>query len=165
MKHLIKNNQIVMSGIPGTFTRENGQAFWGGYQNMTELHHADGWREEEMPEYDPVLQDLGEPYFDAENDIVKYNVVDKELPAIADVRKEKLAALSSVMNDFSLLISRAKLLYPTDEGLNTIIETIKTVKAKTVNDIETLELQALIKYRIKPEDIAYLKGLLEPYML
>lgn len=75
MKHLIKNNQILLSGIPAYFTRENGEGFWGGYDLRTDLHYLDGWRDEIIPEFDDVLQTLGSPYYDPASDKVKYPVV------------------------------------------------------------------------------------------
>lgn len=32
MKYLIKNNEIIKFGLPGTFTRESGELFLGGYE-------------------------------------------------------------------------------------------------------------------------------------
>ncbi len=78
-----------MSGIPGTFVRDNGQAFWGGYENMTDLHYADGWRDEAVPEYDPRTQQLGVPYYDPVLDIVAYPVVDRVVD-LENARAEKI---------------------------------------------------------------------------
>jgi hypothetical protein len=79
MKHLIKNNKIVMSGIPASFTRENGESFWGGYQNRTDLHYADGWRDEVIPAFDPLTQRLGEPYYDILLKKVTYPVIERDI--------------------------------------------------------------------------------------
>ena len=49
MKHLIKNNEIVRSGIPSHFTRKNGEGFWGGYENRTDLHQTGGCRRGAIP--------------------------------------------------------------------------------------------------------------------
>ena len=91
MKHLIKNNQITRSegSIPSKFTRENGESFWGGYQNRTDLHYEDGWRDEIMPEVDQFHQ-LGERYYDDENDVVTYTVIEKVID-LAELLQRRLA--------------------------------------------------------------------------
>lgn len=75
MKHLIKNNQIVQSGIPSHFTRENGEGFWGGYETRTDLHYEDGWRDEVVAEFTPRLQSLGEAYYDKDTDTVRRDAI------------------------------------------------------------------------------------------
>ena len=85
MKHLIKNNQIVQSGIPTNFTRENGEGFWGGYENRTDLHFEDGWRNEVVPEFDPVTEQLGSAFYSEDLDAVTYTVaVNPELPTLEE---------------------------------------------------------------------------------
>lgn len=78
MKHLIENNKIVKSGIPRNFTRPNGEAFWGGYQNMTALHDADGWVGEITPAFDSVTHHLGERYYDIDLGKVTYSLIEIE---------------------------------------------------------------------------------------
>ena len=85
MKHLIKNNQIVRSGIPTNFTRENGEGFWGGYENRTDLHYEDGWRDEIIPEYDPVTEQLGSAFYSKDMDAIIYKVICREdLPTLEE---------------------------------------------------------------------------------
>ena len=76
MKHLVRNNEIIMSGIPSVFTRENGEFFYGGYENMTDLHYEDGWRDEVIPEdYDPSTQYLADLHYDEFDDVVTYTAL------------------------------------------------------------------------------------------
>lgn len=91
MKHLIKNNQIVMSGLPEVFTRENGESFWGGYENRTDLHYEDGWRDEVIPAYDPLLEGLGELFYSVRSDVVTYEIYPRtDIPSIDQLKNEKI---------------------------------------------------------------------------
>ncbi len=94
MKHLIKNNQIVQSGIPTNFTRENGEGFWGGYETRTDLHHQDGWRDEVVPEFDPVTEKLGLPFYSEQFDTVTYELeVRLDLPTLAEAKNRKVTEI------------------------------------------------------------------------
>jgi hypothetical protein len=99
MKYLIKNNQIVKSGLPNRFKRENGELFFGGYQHRTDLHHADGWRERVVPEFDPETHYLGLPFYDAINDVVTMElmVIAYELMDIEVIRAEKHEAFERIL--------------------------------------------------------------------
>jgi hypothetical protein len=91
MKHLIKNNQIVQSGIPTNFTRENGEGFWGGYETRTDLHHEDGWRDEVVPEYDPVTELLGSAFYSEQFDVVTYEINERhDLPSLEEAISRKV---------------------------------------------------------------------------
>jgi hypothetical protein len=94
MKHLIKNNEIVQSGLPTHFTRENGEGFWGGYETRTDLHYEDGWRDEVVPEYDPVTELLGSPFYSEEPDAVTYEVAERlNLPSLEEAKSRKVAEI------------------------------------------------------------------------
>ena len=91
MKHLIKNNQIVQSGIPSNFTRANGEGFWGGYENRTDLHYEDGWRDEIVPEFDPVTEQLGSAFYSDNLDAVIYKIICREdLPLLEEAISRKV---------------------------------------------------------------------------
>lgn len=91
MKHLIKNNQIVQSGIPSHFTRENGEGFWGGYETRADLHFEDGWRDEVVPEFDPVTEQLGSTFYSEDLDAVTYKVaVNEYLPSLEEAISRKV---------------------------------------------------------------------------
>ncbi len=163
MKHLIKNGQIVQSGIPRRFTRENGQVFLGGYQNMTDLHYEDGWREEVLPEFDSSLFQLGNPFYDEEQDKVSYSLYETPFD-LEDKQKQLLAELEIAEDDMERLISRCERVNGRDnEGLNTVIATILQVQRDTRTAIPLLTEEQARIFRIKKEDIDFLKSLLQPY--
>lgn len=81
MKHLIKDGNIIMSGLPSHFTRENDEGFWGGYENRTDIHYEDGWRDEVIPEYDTDTEVLGDIYYDEASDSVTYTII----PVVLDL--------------------------------------------------------------------------------
>jgi hypothetical protein len=79
-----------MSGIPGHFTRENGEGFWGGYENRTDIHYQDGWRDEIIPEYNPMIGRLGSAMFNPELDAVTYQVIERtDLPTLENAKFNK----------------------------------------------------------------------------
>jgi hypothetical protein len=121
MKHLVKDGQIVMSGVPSIFERENGQLFYGGYENMTDLHYSDDWRDEVIPEYDPIIQSLGEPYYNSANDIVTYSVVDKHLD-LAIILQKRLSEFEDFQKSFRREITE---LYLEEIALGTLSEDVK----------------------------------------
>ncbi len=47
-----------------------------GYHRKTEAHHEDGWRNVVKPKITSA-QRLGETYYDEENNVVTYNIIDK----------------------------------------------------------------------------------------
>ena len=132
MKHLIKNNQIVQSGIPESFTRENGESFWGGYQNMTELHYQDGWRDEVIPQYDPVLDQLGEPFYSEQFDVVIYSISPRtDLLTLETIRADKIQEIKSRTRD---------LLFVTDGYIIRRAETGKSVPQGILNSRQAIRV-------------------------
>lgn len=83
---LDQNNHAWLNGkTVGTIvTRPNyPNKFWVtkkydcAYQHKTAIHEADGWRDVVQPEPPQPNQKRGEIYFDEENDVFTYQVVDK----------------------------------------------------------------------------------------
>ena len=169
MKARFENDEIkIYQSIPKKFEKiidGRPQTVFGYDKKPESVHYGDGFRDVIKPPYDKDLKKLGEVFHNEEDDNFTFTIIDKELPPIEDVRTLLFKDLGSRMDVFSLKISRAKLLYPNDEELDQAIEIIKGVKVQTVTDIKTLELAALIKYRIRQQDIDYLNGLLEPFQL
>ncbi len=163
MKHLVKNGQIIISGIPGHFKRRNGQTFWGGYQNMTDLHYPDGWRDEEKPGIDFSFQRYGEPFFDPDLDKVVYPVID--LPFDLEAKQKQLfAELNSHQDDFERLISRCERIYgKNNAGLNEAIDSVLQVRAQTVEAINDLTEETGRTFSIRQEDIDSLKALFNEF--
>jgi hypothetical protein len=134
MKHLIKNNQIVMSGIPGHFTRESGEGFWGGYDERTDLHYTDGWRDEVVPEYDPIMQKLGKVFYDVALDAVTYPVKARtDLPTLEEAKNRKLREIKRMAKD---------LLDETDFYAIRKAETGKAIPAEVIIDRQTIRAKA-----------------------
>ncbi|MDP3643081.1 MAG: hypothetical protein Q8S54_07810 [Bacteroidota bacterium] len=149
MKHLIKDNQILQSGIPSHFTRESGEAFWGGYENMTEIHYEDGWRDEVIPTYNPKIQYLGSLYFDEVNDVVTYNV---ELIAV-DLLFEKsnlYRHLEQLRTEMSGIVYQCKLNYDVEpEGLTRLLPYIRAMYGFAKSEIEALTEENVRSYVLR----------------
>lgn len=168
MKHLvnIQTGDVLMSGIPDTFTNSAGFTTKGRYKQRTDLHYADGWRDEEKPPIDPDLEQYGQPYFDADMDKVVFPVVEKSLPVLGDLQKQKIAEFLPIMNDFTTLISQAKLNYPDSTDLDTAIATIRAMKDQTISAINAFtDVKLLVKFKFRSEDIEAMKDLLKPFLL
>ena len=149
MKHLIKNNEIIMSGIPSHFIRENGEQFFGGYENMVDLHYEDGWRDEIIPEYDPNTQMIMDMHYDEFDDAVIYIVVDLEI----NLEEEKAVHMNNLMElrkDIALLILQIDLtngvrpqtlvdLEPTIRGLYAFAK--DEINALTIDNVKSYILR------------------------
>lgn len=164
MKYLIKNNEIVMSGIPGHFTRENGEGFWGGYENRTDIHYEDGWRDEVIPEYDPMVQYLGTAVYDPENDVVTYPVLQK----VINVEAEKARLLSDLANarrEVATLVMEAQLSNdPVPEGLQSLIDMSRQINIRVKEDIASLTQEDVIKFRIRTPEFFQLVGAIKVFL-
>lgn len=149
MKHLIKENQIVQSGIPSHFTRESGEAFWGGYENMTEIHYEDGWRDEVEPECNDKTHYLGAAYYDQGNDVVTYEV----LPIPVDLVKEKsrlYSQLEQLRTEMSGIVYQCKLNYEIEpEGLTRLLPFIRTMYGFAKSEIEALTEETVRSYVLR----------------
>ena len=166
MKYQIQNDQIIRSAIPSKFRRPNGQTIFGGYHLRTDLHDEDGWVDELIPEFDPEFQQLGERYFNSENNVVTWTVVDIELPTLADLQAQKKEQFQPILAEFTTLINQAKLISGESTELTTVIETIKTVKENTITAIDSFtEVVPLMRFQFRQEDIEAMKALLKPFLL
>ena len=150
MKHLIRNNQIVQSGLPDSFTRENGESFWGGYQNMTDLHYQDGWRNEVIPQYDPILEELGERFYSIEFDLVTYEIYPRtDLPPLDQLKADKIHQIKMYTRD---------LLFDTDFYIVRRAETGKSVAQEILNARQAIRVwndaqEKLVTSLISQEDV------------
>ena len=97
MISLIENKQLkyTIHQLPSKFIRSNGECFYGGYQSRTDLHFEDGWREDIYPEIDNSEYYLGNRYYDAEKDIVTFEINKIEKP-ILDLEVEKVNRLNEL---------------------------------------------------------------------
>lgn len=80
-----------------------------GYQNRTDLHHADGWRDYVAPTYDPSTHRLGELIYDEQNDVVTRQVIAK---TPEELESERLAQIPSEIkpSQGKIMLHRAGLL-------------------------------------------------------
>jgi hypothetical protein len=88
-----------------------------GYQNLTDQHHADGWRDYMAPTYDPSTQRLGELVYDEESDTVTRQVIAKTPD---ELEAERLAQIPSEIkpSQGKIQLHRLGLL----DAVNTMIE-------------------------------------------
>jgi len=164
MKHLIKDNTIIQSGIPSNFIRENGEGFYGGYENRTDIHHEDGWRDEIIPEYDNIKQNLGTMYYDAENDVVTYNVVN--IPINLEERKNRLKSdLKNLGREFSLLITQARLNYETEPvELSELISNLRGLNSYATNEIDNLTEENVLSYILRGPQVNFILEQLNSFL-
>jgi hypothetical protein len=69
-------HSLTLRSIPSTWTDSEGRTIHG-YQNRTDLHYADGWRDYVAPVYDSATHKLSELIYDEEKDVVTRKVVKK----------------------------------------------------------------------------------------
>lgn len=119
-----------MSGIPSHFTRENGEGFWGAYETMTDLHYEDGWREEIIPVHNHILEKLGVPYYNANADVVTYEVIERtDLPLFDLAKADKIKEVK---------LATRNLLVETDYYIVRRAETGKSVPQTILNDRQAI---------------------------
>ena len=156
MKHLIKNNEIVRSGIPSHFTRKNGEGFWGGYENRTDLHYEDGWRDEVIPEYDPFIQCLGSLYYDLVNDCCTYEVIDLEI----DLESEKQVHfndLNLLRREISILVTEIKLVNEKEpQALVEMTPTVRVLYNFAKKEIKELTVENVRQYVLRGPQVQQL---------
>ncbi|HAQ18621.1 MAG TPA: hypothetical protein DCR40_05215 [Prolixibacteraceae bacterium] len=164
MKYLIKDNQILQCGIPSHFTRESGEAFWGGYENMTEIHYEDGWRDEIIPVHDQKTHYLGSAYFDEVNDVVTYNV---EL-IVVDLVLEKsylYRQLEQLRTEMSGIVYQCKLNYDIEpEGLTRLMPYIRAMYGFAKSEIEALTVENVRAYVLRSPKYEQVLSMLETFL-
>ena len=99
VKHLVKDGNIVYSGpIPEKFQRDNGEYFPGGYNTRTDLHQGDGWKSQQIPEYNPVTHKLGDPYYSPVFNLVTFDVTPKTAQEIQQEQDNLIQSLEYSFN-------------------------------------------------------------------
>jgi hypothetical protein len=170
MQHLIENNEIVKSGIPRKFTRQNGELFCGGYQNKTSIHFEDGWREEVIPDFDGELEYLGGIYYDEVNEVVTYHVIpiDFDSMDIEEIRAEKhdefMGILESEMTPALMfgVIDKLAMGEPIPAETIAVITALRTREAQVKADIDAItDTKALKQFGFDRTEIEQSKKLLK----
>ena len=87
------------------------------------------------------------------------------IESIEDLKSSKLAEFGLILNRFTVLISRAKLISGDSTDLEKVIETIKAVKDQTVSTLNSFtEIADVQKFSFKEDDIQGLEDMLKPYL-
>src|SRR5690606_8322443 len=91
MKVNINANPLVPQQLPNTYTVEiNGVEYTvENYPALTHLHYEHGWRDLAIPEIDHTTDKLDSVYYDEENDIVTYEVIQKTVEEIEQELKQQ----------------------------------------------------------------------------
>lgn len=129
--------------------------------------YEDGWRNPVIPEgFNPEVNQLGEEYFDKELDKVTWTVVPLNLPDLDELKTQKLEEFDPILNEFSLLVFRTKIVSGENSELDQMINIIKQQKDKTAADINAFtNASELMKFSFKAEYIQAMKNRLKPFLL
>ena len=116
MKSNIHHTPLRLTSIPSISTDSEGRTIHG-YQNRTDLHYVDGWRDYVEPGFDGLTQRLGDLVYDEAKDIVTRVVIDKTA--------EELEAERRAMVPFSITPTQGRIalkLMGLLDNVNTMIE-------------------------------------------
>lgn len=92
MKSNIKDAALRLysvSQFPTIWKDEEGRTIHG-YQNRTDLHYTDGWRDYLAPVYDPATHRIGELVYDKEKDVVTREVIKLTAEELEQNRKAQI---------------------------------------------------------------------------
>lgn len=94
-----ENDQImVVSELPNRFANTI-----GGYNLLpSSAHRNDGWRDVIVPDYDHIMQRLGNLYYDEGSDVFTYPIIDLEF----DIASEKSAKIKQAKQQANALLSK-----------------------------------------------------------
>ena len=86
MKARVKNGQVqVYKSLPSTFTKDDGSVILNFRNANEETLKSSGFYDVVKPSFDPQIQTKGGLYFDAENEIVTYDVTDIDFSQDVDI--------------------------------------------------------------------------------
>lgn len=166
MKAIIINGNIkTYNVLPKTW--KNILNFRKATETMIKLA---GFYDVVVPEYDPVIQELGDIYFDETNKVFTYPVVEKTLPEIEVARSYKLAELKRAVRDLYETVQWYLEMKRTDNEPipNTVKTRLRTIKSKyrkqrdLINSLDnTVDI---LRYQIPYDAIDTVKSNLENLM-
>jgi hypothetical protein len=85
--------------------------------------------------------------------------------SLDELKQIKLNEFNPILNEFTLLISRAKLLYGENQELENVINLIKSTKDNTIALIQGFDnINDLANFKFLDTDINNLKNLLNPFL-
>lgn len=165
MKHLVRNNEIIMSGIPSVFTRENGEFFYGGYENMTDLHYADGWRDEVIPEdYNPSTQYLTDMHYDEFDDVVTYTALNIVVN-LDEQKKIHMDDLIELRKEIAVLILQIELTNGVKpQALIDLEPTIRGLYVFAKQEIDSLTVDNVHEYVLRGPQVQALLETLNQFL-
>jgi hypothetical protein len=140
---------------------------WKNHLNFTmaseELQKLEGFFDVVKPEYDIVMKELGQIYFDETNQVFTYPVVDRAFD-LEELKSNLMAEFDVVLNEFAVIISRCRLVNdPEPQGLLDAIEQARVTRRATlmaINNLSTIE--EALAFHIKQEDVDAFKELFKP---
>lgn len=144
-------------------------ADWKNYLNFraapVSLQQQEGFFEVVTPEYDPETEVLSELYFSAAAGVFTYDVVQRVFD-LEELRAQRLSEFSAVLDQFAVLITKAKLISGDDDpALNAAIAQTRQMRVDTLAAIRAIDnVEAMRAFRIRNEDVDYFKSLFEPFV-
>ena len=103
--------------------------------------------------------------FIVNNSIINIDIIKPQILNLEDLKIQKISEFDPILNDFTILISRAKLITGESDELNRIIGIIKNMKDSTILAINnSISISDLSDFYYKEDDINRLKELLKPYI-
>lgn len=125
-KIYLKDNPLKRRDSIPTFMVIDGDSL-ECYDQRTDRHYSDGWRDLVTPEFDEKLQYLGAIIFDSDSDVGTYEVLNKTIEQIeAEAMQQAQQAQQEAMQDF--------------------LKAQITEQAQGMDDNETLENQSLFPF-------------------
>ncbi len=169
------NEEIVIwrDKLPSKWKSKTLNIASGFYKLSDEKHESEGVFKVVMPEYDEENQELGNIFFDEENNYFTYPVDDIVFD-FDELYDAFISAFESVMDMFNALILRCERIQGTENAdLNaataatlqmqsTVMTNVQAIKALNETDPDTA-LAEMKAFRVRDEDVAYYKAMFEPF--
>lgn len=155
----IENGKIIVySEFPEVLTDGVLGTTIGGYDKLSDdIHFLDGFREVVIPDYNTTLQYLSEIYFDNNNDIFTYDVINRNF----NLEKEKVKKIEELKEKAKIKFSETDWYYIRNFriGKGVPVE-IEEMNFKIYNEINRMEeeimslenIEDIVNYQIFLDD-------------
>lgn len=159
-KYLIENNEIIKVVVLNTI------------EETLNYPYKDGWRDEKRPEYDPRLQTLGEKYYDPENDIVTFFVVDLTID-LNEVKQRHYDDVTNTVKEISSIVSAVKNVYDplrdTPQNIPpdfvTLVRQVQALRQRAYDEIAGLTTpEAAVSYVVRGPEVEGYINLLKSFI-